>query len=290
MGAIDADHHHGCKRRQFDRHPHEADIVGDQCEVHAEHHHLIHRVIETQIGRCQTPCFQLVADIACAEHACREADEGVEHDEDDVEIVDEEICVDRWMRDEERERGQKRQQARQHVEPRREPVTGKDAEQGGCCGRDRQNQGHAVEYPAHRRSPRKRSSARTSTVSKRSRMRNRNIPITMKAIRTEKATLISTTSGIPLAPVAARTRPFSSDMKPTTWPTALRLVTMISRPSRRTESAKARSSRAIRLASVVTRNMTAMESPTRPIPTSMTGPMLVTVSISRWMPSCTIMR
>ena len=40
--------------------------------------------------------------------------------------------------------------------------------------------------------------------------------MTMRAIRIEKATLISTTSGMPLAPVAARISPFSSDMKPTT--------------------------------------------------------------------------
>ena len=40
--------------------------------------------------------------------------------------------------------------------------------------------------------------------------------MTMKAISTEKATLISTTNGMPLAPVAASTRPFYSDMKPIT--------------------------------------------------------------------------
>ena len=51
--------------------------------------------------------------------------------------------------------------------------------------------------------------------------------MTMKAISTEKATEISTTSGMPLAPVAASTRPFSSDMKPMTWLTALRRVTII---------------------------------------------------------------
>ena len=62
--------------------------------------------------------------------------------------------------------------------------------------------------------------------------------MTMKAIRIENATLISTTSGMPLAPVAARMRPFSSDMKPTTWLTALRRVTIISRPSSTTDSAK----------------------------------------------------
>src|ERR1022692_88153 len=67
-----------------------------------------------------------------------------------------------------------------------------------------------------------------STESKRSRMRNRKIPITISATRIEKATLISTTSGMPLAPVAARMRPFSIDMKPITWPTALRRDTIIS--------------------------------------------------------------
>ncbi len=62
--------------------------------------------------------------------------------------------------------------------------------------------------------------------------------MTMKAISTEKATLISTTSGMPLAPVAASTRPFSSDMKPMTWLTALRRVTMISMPSSTTDKRK----------------------------------------------------
>ena len=81
-------------------------------------------------------------------------------------------------------------------------------------------------------------------MSKRSRMRNRKIPITISATRIEKATLISTTSGMPLAPVAARIRPFSIDMKPITWLTALRRDTIISRPSRMTDRAKARSSRA----------------------------------------------
>ena len=48
MGAVDADHQHGGQRRQLDRHPHQADIVGDQREVHGEHQHLIHGVIEAQ--------------------------------------------------------------------------------------------------------------------------------------------------------------------------------------------------------------------------------------------------
>ena len=116
------------------------------------------------------------------------------------------------------------------------------------------------------------------------------MPITMKAIRIEKATLISTTSGMPLAPVAASTRPFSSDMKPTTWLTALRRVTIISRPSSTTESAKARSSRASGSASAVTRSITTIESATRPMPSSMVRPTPTTFSISRWMPSRTMIR
>ena len=81
-------------------------------------------------------------------------------------------------------------------------------------------------------------------------MRNRKTPITTSATSTEKATEISTTSGMPLAPVAARMSPFSSDMKPTTIETAFRLTTIISMPSSTTESAKARSSRASASASL----------------------------------------
>ena len=33
--AINADHQHGRQRCEFDRHPHQADIVGDEREVHA---------------------------------------------------------------------------------------------------------------------------------------------------------------------------------------------------------------------------------------------------------------
>ncbi len=105
--------------------------------------------------------------------------------------------------------------------------------------------------------------------------------MTMKAMRMEKATLISTTSGMPLAPVAASTSPFSSDMKPTTWLTAFCRVTIISRPSSTTESAKARSSRASGSAPAVTRSITTMDSATSPMPSSMVGPMPTTVSISR---------
>ena len=45
---------------------------------------------------------------------------------------------------------------------------------------------------------------------------------------------------MPLAPVAARMSPFSSDMKPTTIETALRRTTIISMPSSTTDKAKAK--------------------------------------------------
>jgi hypothetical protein len=42
---------HGGQRRKLDRHPHQADIVGDERKIHREHQHLIHGVVETQKGR-----------------------------------------------------------------------------------------------------------------------------------------------------------------------------------------------------------------------------------------------
>ncbi len=86
--AVDADHQHGRERRDLDRHPHQADVVGDQRQVHAEHQQLVHRVIEAQISRRQPADLQLVVDVAGAEGAGRQGDEGRQHDEDDVEVVD----------------------------------------------------------------------------------------------------------------------------------------------------------------------------------------------------------
>ena len=60
-----------------------------------EHQHLVHGVIEAQIGRRQPAGLELVADVARAEHAGGEADEGGEHDEDDVEVVDQQIAARR---------------------------------------------------------------------------------------------------------------------------------------------------------------------------------------------------
>jgi hypothetical protein len=107
------------------------------------------------------------------------------------------------------------------------------------------------------------------------------MPITMKAIRMENATLISTTSGMPCAPVAARFTPFSNDRKPATWLTALRRVTMTSSPISTTESAMAMSSRVTGSACAVTGSITISDNATSPIPANIVSPMLTTVSISR---------
>ena len=108
VGAVDADHEHGGERRKLDRHPHHADIVGDQREVHREHQHLVHRVIEAQECRRQPADLELVADIARAEHAGGEADEGGQHDEDVVEVVDHADTARLAGAEEQRQRGRGR--------------------------------------------------------------------------------------------------------------------------------------------------------------------------------------
>ena len=86
---------------------------------------------------------------------------------------------------------------------------------------------------------------------------------------------------MPLAPVAARMRPFSSDMKPTIWLTALRRVTIIISPSSTTESANAKSSRASGSAPAAALSITTIDRATSPMPASMVGPMPTTVSMVR---------
>ena len=109
------------------------------------------------------------------------------------------------------------------------------------------------------------------------------MPKMMKATITEKATLISTTSGMPTTPTAARMSPFSKDMNPTTWVRALRRVIIISRPMSTMESARARSSRVIRTDWRVSGSTRTTERPTRQTPAIMVGPMPSTVSTVRWM-------
>ena len=154
--AIDADHQHGRQGRDLDRNPHQADIVRHESQVHAEHHGLVHGVVETQVDRRQPAGFEFVGDIAGAEDAGREADKRIEHDEDDVEVVDQHV----WPRlrsfdDEQRERRNEGQQARDDVQPRRQPVAGQRSEQGRRADRDQQHRRHGIEGShAHLCSPR----------------------------------------------------------------------------------------------------------------------------------------
>src|SRR5262249_43222044 len=190
--------------------------------------------------------LDLVRDVGGAEDRGGEADERGEHHEEDVEIVDDQELAARAGGEQQRHPGAEGERAGDHVDDRALAIVRHERQHRNRDRRDQQQhlEGVGVER-AHvwsRRSPRNVSSALTSTVSKRSRMRKMNTPNTMKAIRIENATENSTTSGIPLAPVAASTSPFSSDMNPTICVTALRRVIIIRRPSRTTASAKARSS------------------------------------------------
>src|SRR5258708_5134320 len=166
-------------------------------------------MVETHVDRRQSAGFEFMRDVARAEDAGREAHEGVEHDEDDVEIVDLHIGPRRRTLEKDKRKGREKCcEARNAVKARRQPVAGKYGQK--CCGADwnQEDSRHRIEgMHAHRRSPRKSSSAETSTESKRSRIRNRKMPMTMKAIRIEKATLISPTSGVPFPPAAASNSP-----------------------------------------------------------------------------------
>src|SRR5208283_1051508 len=198
-------------------------------------------MVESQMRRRKPSSLQFVGDVARAEHAGGEADKGIQNDEDDVQVVDQNVRASRGFPNEQRQSGEKREESRSDVQASRQAIPRQNRQHGGSHHRNDQQESNAADgdgvhhCPPRYWSPRSRSRASRSTVSNRSRIRNRKIPITIKAIRTEKATLISTTSGMPLAPVAARMRPFSSDMKPITWPTALRRDTIISRPRRMTD-------------------------------------------------------
>ena len=154
VGAIDTDHEHRGQRRELDRHPHDADIVGDEREIHREHQQLIHGVVEAQEPRCEPAGLELMADIARAEHAGREADERGQHDEDVVEIIHKQIRGRRRAAEEQRDRSEEGQQRRDHIEGRRQPIPRHRREQRR---RQRWNCEHGsdrFEQSRHPRSPR----------------------------------------------------------------------------------------------------------------------------------------
>src|SRR5262249_17010508 len=199
---------------QFDRHPHQSDVVCDQCQVHRKHQHLIHRMVEAHERRRQSSDLEFVADIAGAENAGGETDEAGQNDKRAVEIVDQQISTGSRIDKKQRQGAEEGEPGRGDIRASGYAVVRQCREQRRRNSRNSQYAGERIKR--HCRSPRKSLMICTSTVSNRSRMRNRKMPITIKAIKIEKAMLISTTSGMPLAPAAASTNPFSSDMKPTT--------------------------------------------------------------------------
>ena len=162
--AVDADHQHGRQRGELDGHPHQADVVGEQPEVHGEHQHLVHGVVEAQIARREPADLQLVADVGRAEDGRREADEGREHDEDDIEIVDEEIAAGQRPMHQQRERRDQGRQRDEEIQARGQPVPGQQRQQRRpqLPGSSIRRAAHRVagrRQRVHRRSPRKTSSA-----------------------------------------------------------------------------------------------------------------------------------
>ena len=134
--AIDADHQHRRQGRQLDRHPHQADVVGHQREVHARTSgpDTSHDRSAGAAG-VSRPDLDLMGDVARAEHAGGEADESVEHDEDDVEFVDPKIGAVAGRRRRtasRRRRGSPR--LRRHVE--RAPTAGSPGSAASTAARD----------------------------------------------------------------------------------------------------------------------------------------------------------
>ena len=79
-------------------------LFASSAEIHREHQRLVHRVVESHIGRRQFSCLDFVANVARTEGARRETDESREYDEDDVQIVDEKVIPRNWSIEEERRR------------------------------------------------------------------------------------------------------------------------------------------------------------------------------------------
>ena len=154
--AIDTDHQHRRQGSDFDRDPHQTDIVRHESQVHAEHHGLIHGVVKTQVCRRQPAGVEFVRDVACAEDAGRETHEGIEHDEDDVQVVDQHVrCWLRTFDHEQRECRKKCQQTCDNVQSRRYPIARQYGKQCRRADWNQQHRRHRIEgMEAHRRSPR----------------------------------------------------------------------------------------------------------------------------------------
>ena len=124
MGAIDADHEHGGERGKLDRHPHQTDVICGEPEVHRKHQGLIHGVVKAQMIGREPADFQFVSDVAGAEYAGREGDEGRQHDESVVQIVDEKVISWRRPIEQEQYSSDQSDEGGQHIEASRNPIAG----------------------------------------------------------------------------------------------------------------------------------------------------------------------
>jgi len=104
--------------------------------------------------------LELVSDVTAAEHAGRKANEGIQYDENDIHVVDDQKQAGLGAYQEQRDRAQERQKGAQNVEPGGRPVVGQEGEQGCTHRRDDQDRPyHQRAGVGHGRSPRNRSSA-----------------------------------------------------------------------------------------------------------------------------------
>src|SRR5512134_2955214 len=89
--------------------------------------------------RRQAPDLKLVADVAGTEHARRESDEGVEDDEHNVDVIDDQEKPRHGTRENKTEGSRQRQKGRNDVDAGGGPVLRKEGERKSARRRDREN-------------------------------------------------------------------------------------------------------------------------------------------------------
>jgi len=161
-------------------------------------------MVEAQMRRRKPSSLQFVGDVARAEHAGGEADEGIQTTKT-ISGRRPECRASRGFPNEQRQSGEKREEsaAMFRLADRRYPANASTAAAitGMISRKVTPLTVWRSSLPSRYWSPRSRSRASRSTVSNRSRIRTGN-PDHDKSDKDRKATLISTTSGMPLAPVA----------------------------------------------------------------------------------------
>ena len=198
-GAVDADQQHGGQGRRLHRHPQDAHVVGHERQQHREAEQLVHAVVQAQPGRRHLAVVALDAHVGAREQRRRQADEGRQRDQENVQCVDEELVFPREQRpagddlNGEHAGRDERAEAEQGVEIHR-PVAVTDERQHQAAAK--RNPEHEIErLQAH--SSRSFSRWRMSRLSNFSRIWNMNTPRISTPISTSSAMPSSTTIGMP---------------------------------------------------------------------------------------------